>query len=45
MATSPNGIAGPQPAGRADSRLDVGVVSAGRVGATLGAALARAGHH
>lgn len=27
------------------SRLDVGIVSAGRVGTTLGRALARAGHH
>ncbi|WP_235502285.1 Rossmann-like and DUF2520 domain-containing protein [Angustibacter sp. Root456] len=32
------------PAGERPARLDVGVVGAGRVGAVLGAALARAGH-
>lgn len=41
MATSPTGAASP----RQDSRLDVGIISAGRVGSVLGAALARAGHH
>ncbi|WP_188984144.1 Rossmann-like and DUF2520 domain-containing protein [Saccharopolyspora thermophila] len=33
------------PAGRTGPRLRVGVISAGRVGAVLGAALQRAGHH
>ena len=35
---------GPSPTPREGSRLAVGVVSAGRVGAVLGAALANAGH-
>jgi predicted short-subunit dehydrogenase-like oxidoreductase (DUF2520 family) len=34
-----------QPATAHPARLRVGVIGAGRVGATLGAALARAGHH
>lgn len=42
MAMSPHGYARP---GQAASRLDVGIVSAGRVGSILGSALARAGHH
>lgn len=41
MAMSPHGFARPS---EAASRLDVGIISAGRVGSTLGAALARAGH-
>ncbi|GAA4912450.1 putative short-subunit dehydrogenase-like oxidoreductase (DUF2520 family) [Stackebrandtia albiflava] len=41
MAMSPTGVARP---GEAASRLDVGIVSAGRVGTALGIALARAGH-
>ncbi|MGH8880002.1 MAG: Rossmann-like and DUF2520 domain-containing protein [Stackebrandtia sp.] len=41
MALSPHGQ-GPAPDA---SRLDIGVVSAGRVGSILGSALARAGHH
>lgn len=41
MAVPPTGSARP---GEATSRLDVGVISAGRVGTTLAAALARAGH-
>src|SRR6476659_6707796 len=39
-----DGTAGLGPAGERPARLDVGVVGAGRVGAVLGAALARAGH-
>jgi predicted short-subunit dehydrogenase-like oxidoreductase (DUF2520 family) len=41
-----NGLDGDaaRPAGQRPARLDVGVVGAGRVGAVLGAALARAGH-
>ncbi|ADD39812.1 Rossmann-like and DUF2520 domain-containing protein [Stackebrandtia nassauensis] len=41
MAMSPTGASGPHQ----ESRLDVGIISAGRVGSVLGAALARAGHH
>jgi predicted short-subunit dehydrogenase-like oxidoreductase (DUF2520 family) len=41
---SPDPSAGAIPAPREGSRLAVGVVSAGRVGAVLGAALANAGH-
>lgn len=41
MALPPTGSARP---GEAASRLDVGVISAGRVGSALGAALAREGH-
>lgn len=41
MAVSPTGSARPS---EAASRLDVGVISAGRVGSALGASLARAGH-
>ncbi|GAA4871867.1 Rossmann-like and DUF2520 domain-containing protein [Actinomycetospora straminea] len=39
-----SGEPGPSPTPREGSRLAVGVVSAGRVGAVLGAALAQAGH-
>lgn len=44
MATTPHGPDRYPSAAHAASRLDVGVISAGRVGATLGAALSRAGH-
>jgi predicted short-subunit dehydrogenase-like oxidoreductase (DUF2520 family) len=42
MAMLPHGQARPS---QAASRLDVGIVSAGRVGSILGHALSRAGHH